>query len=64
MIELTPEQAQAVAAQKEPLQVLNPQTREVYVLVRHDVYKLTSKILNRWDDSGDDNLIEAPDAAR
>jgi hypothetical protein len=38
-----------------PLQVLNPRTREVYVLVRQDVYQQASRILdgpNRrgWDD--------------
>ena len=64
MIELTSEQAKAVAKQKEPLQLVNPQTQEVFVLVRHDVYKLTSKILRKWDDPEDDDLIEAPHATR
>ena len=44
MIELTPEQAKAVTLQKEPLQIVNPLTQDVYVLVRQDVYKHTFKI--------------------
>jgi hypothetical protein len=56
MIELTAEQAQAMQAQETgPLQVLNPRTGEVYVLIRQDVYQLTCNIVsgpNRagWDD--------------
>jgi hypothetical protein len=64
MIELTQEQVHAVAAQNEPVQLVNPQTKEVYVLIRRDIYRLTSKILSRWDDPDDDDLIEAPNAAR
>jgi hypothetical protein len=56
MIELTQEQLQALEAQPQgPLQVLNPRTREIYVLVRQDVYDLVRRIIdgpNRrgWDD--------------
>jgi hypothetical protein len=62
MIELTPEQAQAQAEQKAPLHVLNPVTKEVFVLIRKDVYDLTCGIvgsLNRsgWDNPADDDLI-------
>jgi hypothetical protein len=63
MIELTEEQMQALEAQTQgPLQVLNPRTQEVYVLIRKEVYQLTSRILsgpNRrgWDDPADDDLI-------
>ena len=64
MIQLTSEQAMAVANQKEPLRLVNPDTQEVFVLIRQDVYELTSKILKKWDDPEDDDLIEAPHAAR
>jgi len=63
MIELTEEQQKALEAQTQgPLQLLNPRTQEVFVLVRQDVYQLTSRILsgpNRrgWDDPADDDLI-------
>ncbi len=62
MIELTEEQAQAMEAQKAPLQVVNPITREVYVLVRQDVYNLTCSIVGGgpgqvWDDEADNDLI-------
>lgn len=62
MIELTPEQAQAMAEQKTPLKVLNPLTQEVFVLIRQNVYELTCGIvssMNRagWDNPADDDLI-------
>lgn len=62
MIELTQEQALAMEQQKAPLQVVNPRTQEVYVLVRQDVYKLTCSIVGggkgkAWDDDADDDLI-------
>jgi hypothetical protein len=61
MIELTDQQAEAMESQKTPLHVLNPRTREVYVLIRKDVYDLTCDIVsgpNRrgWDH--DDDLIQ------
>ena len=55
MIELTPEQAKAVAQQKEPVRLVNPDTKEVFVLIRQDVYELTGKILTKWDDPEDDD---------
>jgi len=64
MIELTPEQAKAVAQQKEPIHLVHPGTKEVFVLIRQEVYELTSKILRKWDEPEDDDLIEAPHAAR
>ena len=64
MIPLTEEQARALEGQKEPLQLVNPHTQEVFVLIRHDVYKLTTKILKKWDDPEDDDLIEASHEAR
>ena len=60
MLQLTDEQILAIQEQKEPLKLVNPRTQEVFVLIRHEVYKLTSKILKKWDDPDDDDLIEAP----
>jgi hypothetical protein len=61
MIELTVEQAQAMAEQKAPLKVVNPLTQEVFVLIRQNVYELTCGIvssMNRnWDNPADDDLI-------
>jgi hypothetical protein len=62
MIELTPEQARAMAAQNTPLRVLNPLTQEVFVLIRQNIYELTCGIVsgpNRagWDNPADDDLI-------
>jgi hypothetical protein len=63
MIELTEEQVQALEAQTQgPLQLLNPRTREVFVLIRQNVYELTSRIVsspNRrgWENPADDDLI-------
>jgi hypothetical protein len=63
MIELTEEQLKALEAQKAPLQVLNPRTREIYVLIRQDVYQLTCSIVGggkgqAWDDEADDDVIQ------
>ena len=38
MIELTVEQQQALSAERQPPRVLDPRTKETYVLVRGDVY--------------------------
>jgi hypothetical protein len=62
MIEMTHEQAQAMAAQNTPLRVRNPLTQEVYVLIPQKVYELTCSIVsgpNRagWDNPADDDLI-------
>jgi len=64
MLELTPEQANALEHQKEPLKLVNPRTQEVFVLVRSDLYKLTSQILRKWDDPKDADLIEQPHETR
>jgi hypothetical protein len=63
MLPLTEEQVQALESQKEPLKFVNPRTHEVFVLVRQEVYKLTSAIIsgpNRrgWDDPEDVDLIK------
>ena len=62
MIELTEEQQQALSAATGPLQVVDPRTQEVYVLIRKDVYDLTCTIVGGgpgrvWDDQADDDLI-------
>jgi hypothetical protein len=63
MIELTEKQACALDAQKpEPLHLVNPSTREVFVLIPKRVYDLTRKIVGGgpgqvWDDEADDDLI-------
>jgi len=63
MIELTAEQVQALETQKpNTLQLVNPATQEVFVLVRKDVYDLTCSIVGGqtgrvWDDQADDDLI-------
>ena len=64
MIELTEEQAQAVASCRTgALQMLNPRTKEVFVLIRKEIYDLTSRIVdapNRrgWENPADDDLIQ------
>ena len=62
MIELTEEQAKAMEGQKAPLQLVHPRTREVFVLVRKNVYDLTCAVVGGgkgqpWDDEADDDLI-------
>lgn len=62
MIELTEEQARALERQQAPLQLVDPRTGEVYVLVRKNVYDLTCTVVGGgkgrpWDDEADDNLI-------
>ena len=62
MIELTEEQAAALEKQQAPLQLVNPRTREVYVLIRRNVYDLTCAVVaggkgKPWDDEADKDLI-------
>jgi hypothetical protein len=62
MIELTEEQAMAMEREQVPLQVVNPRTREVYVLVQKKVYDLTCTVVGGgkgkiWDDEADNDLI-------
>ena len=62
MIELTEEQARAMEQQEAPLQLVNPHTREVFVLIRKNVYDLTCTIVGGskgkpWDDEADNDLI-------
>jgi len=64
MIELTTEQAVAMAEQTAPLQLTDPRTGEVYVLIRKTVYDLTCRIVGgpgkAWNDDCDDDLIRKP----
>ena len=69
MIELTQEQIKALEAQQAPLQLVNPATQQVYVLIRKDVYDLTCGIVGGgkgrvWDDEADDDLIANRDLKR
>ena len=62
MIELTQSQALALDEQQVPLHVVDPRTREVYVLVPKNVYDLTCKVIGGskgkvWDDEADNNLF-------
>ena len=62
MIELTEEQVVALEKQQAPLQLINPRTRAVYVLVRRNVYDLTCAVVGGgkgkpWDDEADNDLI-------
>ncbi len=45
MLELTDAQVSAMKAQRVPLHLVDPETREVYVLIRKDVYELTCGIV-------------------
>ncbi len=65
MIELTEKQALTLEQQKAPLQLINPRTQEVFVLIKQEVYALTCKIVGGgegqvWDDAADDDLIRKP----
>jgi hypothetical protein len=56
MIELTQEQLNALATQQEsPPRVLNPQTRETFVLIRQDVYDLVRQVIDGYNRAGWDD---------
>ncbi|MBI1832263.1 MAG: hypothetical protein HYR84_12540 [Planctomycetes bacterium] len=62
MLSLTEEQLNAMSEQPGPLQLVNPRTNEVFVLIRRDVYDLTCSIVGGqegqvWDDEADNDLI-------
>jgi hypothetical protein len=48
MIELTPEQAQAVEESRDALPLVDPRTNIAYVLIRQDVYE---RLKDLYDDS-------------
>ena len=64
MIELTGEQADALGRAEQPPLLVDPRTREEYVLVRKDRFEAMQKwvasLKRRWDDAGDDDLIRGP----
>jgi hypothetical protein len=61
MIELTEEQAEAMALEKAPAEVLNPLTQEVLGLIRKDVYDSVRGFLRplgrAWNNPADGDLI-------
>jgi hypothetical protein len=60
MIELTPEQRQALASEQPP-RLFDPETRKSYVLVREDVYERMKELLyddSPWTDEEMDLLAE------
>jgi len=68
MIELSVEQVQAIE-RGEPLPVVvNPKTREEFVLLPKKRFEAMQKwiapLKRRWDDPADDDLIEHPHEAR
>ena len=62
MIELTPEQRQALDAQTEqPPVFIDPRTGQEYLLIRREIYEMVRGVLKPygrgWDDPADDDLI-------
>ena len=61
MIELTEQQAEAVARAEQPPLVVDPRTQQEFILVRRDRYdamqKWMSSLKRRWDNPADDDLI-------
>jgi hypothetical protein len=61
MIELTPEQTQALDVPPQPAVAVDPRTGQEYLLIRREIYdkiRLMLKPLGRnWDNSADDDLI-------
>jgi hypothetical protein len=68
MIELTKEQVRAVGQSEQLPLVVNPKTREAFVLVRKDRFDAMEKWLaplkRRWDDPADDGLNEQSNGFR
>jgi PHD/YefM family antitoxin component YafN of YafNO toxin-antitoxin module len=66
MIELTEEQAAALAQAEQPPLVVNPRTREEFVLVPRERFEALQKwvasLKRRWDDPADDDLIRGATA--
>jgi hypothetical protein len=61
MIELTPEQVQALDAPEQPPVAVDPRTGQEYLLIRREIYELVRRTLKPygrgWDDPADDDLI-------
>jgi hypothetical protein len=68
MIELTLEQVQAIEKGGPLSVVVNPKTREEFVLLNKERYEAMQKwfapLKRRWDDPADDDLIEQSDESR
>lgn len=64
MIELTEQQRREIEGNGNQIRVLNPATKEEYVLVHKDVYESMQrwmKSLKRgWDNPADDDLTRKP----
>lgn len=64
MIELTEHQAETVAQSELPSLVIDPRTREEFILLpkrRFDaMQKWMSSLKRKWDDPADDDLIKKP----
>jgi hypothetical protein len=64
MIELTEEQATALARSEQPPLVVDPRTRAEFVLVPRDRFEAMQRwvasLKRRWDDAADDDLIRRP----
>jgi hypothetical protein len=65
MIELTEEQRQALDTPTEqPPVVVDPRTKQEYLLIRREVYEKVRGILKpygrAWDNTEDDDLIQEP----
>ena len=58
MIELTPEQLQALDTEKQPVAAVDPRTGQEYLLIKREVYSVVCGILkpyNRgWEDADSD----------
>jgi hypothetical protein len=63
MIELTPEQVQAIEEDQMPI-LVNPKTQEEFVLIRKERFDAMQKwiapLKRRWDNPADDDLIARP----
>jgi hypothetical protein len=61
MIELTPEQQQALDGPEQPVTAVDPRTGQQYLLIKQEVYEGVLGILRplgrNWDNPADDDLI-------
>ena len=61
MIELTPEQQQALDGPEQPAVAVDPRTGQEYLLIRREIYEKVQSVLRpfgrAWDDPADDDLI-------
>jgi hypothetical protein len=61
MIELTPEQAQALDIPPHPVVAVDPRTGQEYLLIRREIYEKVRLMLKpfgrNWDNPADDDLI-------